>query len=331
MSITLNLLFHLHHETEEERPTDRAYREVLALIRQADTLPIGCAWLAEHHLAPTRGRLPAPLLMAVAAARETRRLRVGPCVLVTPLHVPLDLAEQISTADLLCEGRLAVGLGSGGNPEEFAAFGVPLEERRERYAEAVEIIRRALSGGPFSYQGAHYSVPEVRLVPTPLQPVESMLWLAAGSVHSAALAGNSGGHLLLARGARAAALQEQVAAYREARAARGLDPGRGRIQVTRGLYVAPSEEEAWREAAHGIAAYLRASGRLDGERDVRALAARGDFIVGTPAHCATAIRDLAEEVPITDLACDIFLHGMEHRLMARSLDLLGREVAPLLA
>src|SRR5271165_2453638 len=133
--IALNLLFHLQHETEAERPTPQTYEEILALIQQADTLPISGVWLAEHHLLDTRGRLPAPLLMAVAGARETRRIRIGPCVLLVPLHTPLDLAEQIATADLLTSGRLLVGLGSGGNPEEFAAFGVSLDERATRFEE----------------------------------------------------------------------------------------------------------------------------------------------------------------------------------------------------
>jgi alkanesulfonate monooxygenase SsuD/methylene tetrahydromethanopterin reductase-like flavin-dependent oxidoreductase (luciferase family) len=72
MSPTLNLLFHVHHETEAVRPSVQAYEEVLALTRQADRLPIDCVWIAEHHLAATRGRIPAPLLFTAAAV--TRRL-----------------------------------------------------------------------------------------------------------------------------------------------------------------------------------------------------------------------------------------------------------------
>jgi alkanesulfonate monooxygenase SsuD/methylene tetrahydromethanopterin reductase-like flavin-dependent oxidoreductase (luciferase family) len=327
----LNLLFHLHHETEAERPTRQAYEEVLSLIRQADTLPIGCAWLAEHHLLDTRGRLPAPLLMAVAGARETRRLQLGPCVLLMPLHSPLDLAEQIATADLLTRGRLLVGLGSGGNPEEFAAFGVSLDERAGRFAEGVEVLSRALTGKPFSFSGTYYQVPEVTLMPRPLQPPAHMLWVATGSVASARLAGQSGAHLLLARGMSLARLREQIAAYEEARAAQGLQRTGARVQVTRGLYVAPTDAQAWEEAAYGVVEYLRRSGRSVETGSVRELAQQGDFIIGSPETCAAAISELAAAVPITDLACDIALVGMPHTLRARCLDLLGNAVAPLLA
>ena len=331
MSIAITLLFHLHQESEAERSSPHAYAETLDLITQADALPVECAWLAEHHLLPTRGRLPAPLLLAVAAARQTRRIRVGPCVLVAPLHHPLDLAEQIASADLLCEGRLAVGLGSGGNPEEFAAFGVPLEERRTRFAEGVEIIARALRGVPFSHHGAHYTIPEVELVPRPLQPVAAMLWVAAGSADSAALAGRSGAHLLLARGTPTPALHEQIGAYRAARAASGYARATAQIQLTRGFYAAESEDAAWREAEGGIRRHYKRLARYANEEvPLPEMARRGDFIIGTPAQCAEQIAALCAEVPLTHLACDISLIGAPHEHIARSLDLLGSAVVPAL-
>jgi len=338
MSLTLNLLFHLHHETEAERDTPRAYDEALRLTRQADELPIGRVWFAEHHLSPTRGRLPAPLLLAVAAARETRRVRVGPCILVLPLRHPLAVAENIATADLLMGGRLDAGVGSGGNPEEFAAFGVPLDERRARYAEGLDIVARALRDGHVAYAGSHYTVPEVELVPRPVQPAGDLLWVAASSIEAATLAGRSGGHLLLSRGMPAPDLRAQIAAYRQARSTAGYDPTTARIQVTRGVYVGSSEAAAWAEAEEGIRRYARrpAPNRTDDAAahtvdDPRALAQQGYFIVGEPEECARQIQVLTSELPITDLACDVALIGMAYEEVARSLDLLGRAVAPLLA
>jgi alkanesulfonate monooxygenase SsuD/methylene tetrahydromethanopterin reductase-like flavin-dependent oxidoreductase (luciferase family) len=331
MALTLNLLFHLHHETEAERPTPRGYAEVSRLIAQADDLPIGCAWLAEHHLDPIRGRLSAPLLMSVAAARETRRIRVGPCVLVLPLRHPLAAAEDIATADVLMDGRLAAGVGSGGNPEEFAAFGVPLDERRARYAESLDIVTRALRGERFGHAGDYYQFPEVALVPRPLQPLEELLWVAASSVTAAVLAGRSGGNLLLSRGMPLDALHEQIATYHTARVEAGYDPDTARIQLTRGVYVAGTDDDAWCEGADGIRRYARRTGRegIAGD-DLGELARAGDFIVGAPTTCAEGIHALAATLPITDLACDIALIGMPYEQVARSLDLLGRKVAPLL-
>jgi alkanesulfonate monooxygenase SsuD/methylene tetrahydromethanopterin reductase-like flavin-dependent oxidoreductase (luciferase family) len=96
------------------------------------------------------------------------------------------------------------------------------------------------------------------------------------------------------------------------------------VQVTRGIYVAPSDEQAWREAERGVRAFMRATGRPGDDADLRELGRRGDFIVGSPETCAAAIRALAQAAPITDLACDIFLPGMEYGLVERSLELLGQ-------
>ncbi len=326
MSRAFTLLFHLHHESEAERSSRRAYAEVLDLVRQADGLPFERAWFAEHHLRDTRGRIPAPLLFCVAAARETRRIGVGPCVVLLPLHHPLDVAEQAATAGLLCEGRLAIGVGSGGNPEEFAAYGVSLEERRERYAEALEAFSGLWRGPAYRHEGTYYRFPSVSLVPPPATPLHEVLWAAASSTQSAALSGRSGGNLLLARGVPEADLREQIDAYRAARGEAGHG-GDASIQVTRGVYVAETEAAAWRDAEEGIRRHYRQLARYGGEEvDLREMARRGDFIVGTPEQCAEQIAGLFARVPITHLACDIALIGAPFEMISRSLHVLGREV-----
>ncbi len=336
MTLHLNLLFHLYDDDGapdrvRRDATARAYADLLRLARQADELPgIARIWLAEHHR-PTRGRLPAPLLLSVAAARETRRVGIGPCVVILPLHQPFDVAEQVAVADLLSDGRLAMGVGSGGDAAELALFDVPSEQRRDRFAEGLEVLRLALSGEPFSYRGAYYAVPETQVTPLPLQTPERMLWVAAGSEGSAALAGRSGGHLLLARGMPSPKLRELVAAYGAARTAAGYRADGARVQVTRGVYVSWDEEAAWREAAEGVRRHYARLARYAGEDvGLREMARRGDFIIGTPEQCAAALAAVAEEVLVTDLACDIALPGMPHERVQRSLDLLGRFVAPLL-
>jgi probable F420-dependent oxidoreductase len=61
------------------------------------------------HLGPQ----PAPLVAAMAAASATRSLRVGTQVLANPLRNPAMLAKEITTLDLLSEGRFEAGLGAG--------------------------------------------------------------------------------------------------------------------------------------------------------------------------------------------------------------------------
>ena len=102
--------------------------------------------LTADHLGPM-----SPFPPLVSAAAVTSELRVGTFVLNNALHHPLRLAQDAATVDLLTDGRLELGLGTGWNKAEFDAMGLPYDRpsrRTERLAAAVSTIRRAWSGDP---------------------------------------------------------------------------------------------------------------------------------------------------------------------------------------
>ena len=181
-------------------------------------------------------------------------------------------------------------------------------------------------------RGAALRVPAVGIEPLPLQNPASMMWLAAISDPSCALAGEMGHHLLLARGVPEDRLRHQIEVYREARAAFGHDVKTGYCQVTRGIYVAENEEQAWAEAAPGIERYFRQSQKVPPDAAVPSLsemAQRGYFIVGDPRSCAEQVSALARAVPITHLACDVYLPRVASANLLRSIRLFGERVIPL--
>jgi probable F420-dependent oxidoreductase len=79
--------------------------------------------------------LPAPFPLLVAAAEATDRLRVGTLVLNVCFWNPALLAREIATADLLSDGRLDVGLGSGHMKWEFDEAGIGWMSPAERAAK----------------------------------------------------------------------------------------------------------------------------------------------------------------------------------------------------
>lgn len=103
-------------------------------------------WIAEHHFTGF-GLVGTPSVYAAAIAQRTRRIRIGYGVAVVPLHQPLRLAEEIAWVDQLSAGRVMVGFGPGFSADEFAGFGVPLEERHVRLEEGFDVIRRAFVDG----------------------------------------------------------------------------------------------------------------------------------------------------------------------------------------
>src|SRR5262249_61111620 len=111
---------------------------------------------------------PNPLGLFGAAAQRTRRIRFRPALHVPPPKNPLELAGQIAAADIITGGRLECGVGRG-HAWLYHGFGIPIEESRARFDEALEILLRAWTEERFSYDGQFWQIHNARVVPRPLQ------------------------------------------------------------------------------------------------------------------------------------------------------------------
>ncbi len=107
---------------------------------------------------------PHALTLLGAVSAWTSRVRITSTVLVPQLHDPVSLAKALATADVLCGGRLSVGVGVGGREEDYAAVGASESTRTmQQMADRVAIMRRVWAGEKVT--------PAVRPVgPPPIQP-----------------------------------------------------------------------------------------------------------------------------------------------------------------
>jgi probable F420-dependent oxidoreductase len=124
------------------------------------------------------------------AAAATERILVGTNVLGMPYRHPAVTAKMAETLQRLSGGRLVLGIGGGGSNAEFAAFGLPVRERKEKvdaFEEGVEIIRRLWAGGPVTFRGEHYLVEGAEISPSPEPPIP--VWFGSYGPRSLALAG----------------------------------------------------------------------------------------------------------------------------------------------
>ncbi len=142
-------------------PLDELYRAALEMSAWADGIGFNVVALGEHHAADD-GYLPSPLPMAAAIAARTPRVKIRPNVLLAPLYEPVKLAEDLSIVQLLSGGRLQIVIGAGYRPYEFQMFGTRREDRKERYLEVFEVLRKAWSEPEFEYRGR-----KVRITPQP--------------------------------------------------------------------------------------------------------------------------------------------------------------------
>ena len=106
-------------------PDDRVpFRRTFTLCALAEELGFDTVMVGHHHFLPRQISDPFTLLAGLAA--RTERIRLATAVLLLPLHHPLEVAERVATLDELSGGRVSLGVGSGWNPTEYAAFGSPL-------------------------------------------------------------------------------------------------------------------------------------------------------------------------------------------------------------
>src|SRR5262249_4350952 len=187
------------------------------------------------------------LLLAGHLAARTRRVRIGTAVVNLTFTHPLRFAERVALLDHVTGGRLEVGVGRGYQFPQYGVFGVPIDETRAIFEEALDVGWLAWCGEESSHAGRHFHIPNVRIWPAPVRPPGEVLLHAVNSPESMARAIARGLPALMARPLSPFAEQvEEMARYRAALAAAGVDPAPvlARTTVLKYAFVAPARAEA---------------------------------------------------------------------------------------
>ena len=166
--------------------------------RRAEDLGFDSLWVIDHLFeAPPSYRVvfmePVSSLALVAGA--TRRITLGTGILVLPLRDPVLTAKMIANLDAASGGRVIFGAGVGWDEREYSACQVPKGTRGRRMDEMLAIIKGLWTEDVFSYRGQIFNIPEVRLLPKPVQKPHPPIWIAGGTVP----AGTSG-HITKSKG-----------------------------------------------------------------------------------------------------------------------------------
>jgi putative FMN-dependent luciferase-like monooxygenase len=315
----------------DDVPAGQRYRLAAEQIIKAEQLGFDSAWVAQHHFHADEGGLPSPLVFLAQVAAQTRRIRLGTGVITLPMEQPLRVAEDTAVLDLLSQGRLEVGIGSGGTPSSFTAFGHSSEQRGEILGRYLAQVRAAWAGEPLSADGNQLY---------PAAPhLNRRVWQATFSVEGAIRAGQAGDGLMLSRtqprpdgfpDATLADLQNpMIDAYLDA-----LPPGVApRIMGSRSVFVADDRALALQLAQTGLqrsAARLAQLGRPARNGSVEELIASFDSHVGTPEDVIASLQADGSLARTTDLAFQVHSIDPPHAHILRSLELIAARVAPAL-
>jgi probable F420-dependent oxidoreductase len=161
-----------------------SWARVVEWARAAEAAGFDSLWLSDHLFLdvakyggpPDREACLDPLVALAALAGETTRVRLGTLVLCEAFRPAAVLAKALASLDVVCGGRLDVGIGAGWYEPEYAAIGMEMPrpgERLARLREAVAILRGLLGGGPCTFDGRYHRAagavnsPSARQQPTP--------------------------------------------------------------------------------------------------------------------------------------------------------------------
>jgi len=114
-------------------------------------------------------------------AATTHRIRIGTGVLVLPYRDPVLTAKMLATVDVLSNGRVDFGIGTGWALDEFQALGSEgkFEGRGGATDEALDVILKCWQGGHFDFDGRWSKFPLVEFAPIPVQKPRIPIWVGA--------------------------------------------------------------------------------------------------------------------------------------------------------
>lgn len=350
VGVSLNML------QQEGRSDASVMRNHLAIGDLAEPLGYDSIFALEHHFTGY-SMSPQPTQTLAYFAGRTKRVKLGTAVIVLPWHDPVRVAEMIAHLDILCGGRCLFGFGRGAARTEYAGFRVPMDEARPRFAEAAEVVMKALKNDVFEHDGEFFKIPKMSIRPRPISNPETRFYASSVSPESAELIAKMGfGMLVIMQNEWSKAAQD-VVKFREMTASVGHTP-RPPI-VSTNIACAESREEAeelalaylgakWDSIENhykfsdgglanvkGYEAYGKMAKTYSKMKDPGFRKSANEFyvsiqVVGTPKDCMEQIAELRRLTGVEHLVGEFSFGGMPHERAEQNLRLFAEKALPTL-
>lgn len=312
------------------------FDEGFKLWLEAERLGFEGIFFSEHHFGHAYS--PSPNLLIAAISRHTTRLRLGTMGVVVPFYEPWRIVEELAMLDHLTNGRLEIGFAAG-VPQELLRIGLSMEEARERFSEALEILDAALSNPVVNHNGKYWKFDNLRIMPDVFLQASPPKWTTVVSTASSAKSALRGSKICTGFES-VTRVTEIFDAYREESARLGRPAGpeqlaiRRNISISRDASKAIEESRAARAATEKVVAgdprvITRASSLLDAPRAGAGFSLHDDdYIAGTPAQVAEQLIDQCRRCGAGHVLAMLGRSPSAKRFDA--LTLFGEEVVPAL-
>jgi alkanesulfonate monooxygenase SsuD/methylene tetrahydromethanopterin reductase-like flavin-dependent oxidoreductase (luciferase family) len=329
--VTFGIDYTFENPAAWSRPWDSYYEAVLEQIEWVDRdLDFDGIYVTEHHFYAD-GYLPAPLLMCAVLAQRTERVQLGTNIMQLPLHHPVRVAEEALIVDILSSGRLRLGFGLGYYHQEMGGLGTSVRDRAGRTEEALDIIRAAFAGEPFSRpDNKHFPLPEIQVTPPPVRPGGPPIWLGAFADPAVERAARLADGFL-------AFEQSTAGTYLAACERFGVPVEKRRLNRTYWAIIADDPEKAFDEAGphwmYLFNEYIRREAYpdlqpFDDPQKALAAAREGGFMMVADGPTAVAEFNTAIAEGAYDINFVTFMPGEDVDAVSARLEYISREVIP---
>jgi luciferase family oxidoreductase group 1 len=344
-----------HRERERQ-----AFYDVLDQVVLAEEMGFTNFWTVEHHFQPGFAHSSAPEVIYGAVSQRTKKIRIGHAVVLLPFpyNHPVRVAERVATLDILSHGRVEVGTGRSATVQELGGFGIPAEETRARWEEALRMLVTIWTSddGTFSWKGRYFDIPERTVVPMPIQQPHPPLWMASSNDASHEIAGRMGlGLLTLVVATPPDEVAKRIEIYDNA--ARHPEPVGPLVNNKKAVFYmahcAETDAEARANAERSFLSYVAIAGRnaarlraqAQGVADAptrpgfEAEADTSEFtmdfmldnytaICGSPETCIRQIEEITKYVKVDQLMLMQQFWALSHEQTMTSIRLFGEHIIP---
>ncbi len=236
---------------------EQSMNSALAQFQLADEAGFDWVTVAEHHYAPF-SLTPNPMVLAGALTQVVRRAKIALLGATVPILNPIRVAEEFAMLDTMSGGRVVAGMLRG-SPNEYATYNINPAESRERFEEALMLIRMAWTETePFGWQGRYYEYRTVSIWPRPVQQPHPRIFMSGSSPESGEFAARNRIGLGLAF-TNVPLAKAAVAHYRAHAERAGWIPTADDIVYRVLFHVADTDEQAIEEFSAAAKAAPRAS------------------------------------------------------------------------
>lgn len=177
----IGLLLHTRQIVRQDDAA-KSFEQLWSDAVQAEELGFDHIWLGDSVTVLEKARGDCLTTMAALAARTTK-IRIGAVPMLPALRNPVLLAHALATLDVISKGRIILGVSAGPVRDyiqrQFAACGVPPQEKAGRLSESIAIMRRLWSETTVNYEGRYYKLRDVGILPHPAQKPGIPIWIAA--------------------------------------------------------------------------------------------------------------------------------------------------------